>query len=62
MCHMVHALAMQALDKIKTTVESGSYYEAQQMYKTVYHRYRNKRQLKDSYQILQVQNAPYSAL
>lgn len=42
----------KALDKINAQVEAGSYYEAQQMYKTVYHRYRSKKLLPDSYSIL----------
>lgn len=44
----------QVLERIKSTVESGSFYEAQQMYKTAYYRFRAKKQLEDGYQILKV--------
>lgn len=47
-------LTHQVLDKIKGTIESGSFYEAQQMYKTVYYRYKARKQVQDSYQILKV--------
>lgn len=47
----------KTLGKIKGTVESGFFYEAQQMYKTVYHRYRARKQTEDSYHILQVGGA-----
>lgn len=35
-------------------MESGAYYEAQQMYKTSYHRCKSRGQVMESYQILQV--------
>lgn len=34
-------------------VAAGAFYEAQQMYKTVYHRYMSRKQLPDSYLVLQ---------
>ncbi|GLI61650.1 hypothetical protein VaNZ11_004074 [Volvox africanus] len=39
--------------RIKETVESGAYYEAQQMYKTSYHRCKARQQLLDAVTILQ---------
>jgi hypothetical protein len=33
-------------------VAAGAFYEAQQMYKTVYHRYKSRKQLQDSYVVL----------
>ncbi len=48
----------QVLQKVSKTVESGAFYEAQQMYKTIYHRYKARKQLEDSYQILKVCCAP----
>jgi hypothetical protein len=33
-------------------VAAGAFYEAQQMYKTVYHRYKSRKQLQDSYLVL----------
>lgn len=46
--------SMQTLERIKGTVESGSYYEAQQMYKSVYHRHKARRQIQESYAVLHV--------
>ena len=43
----------KSLDKIRGQVESGAFYEAQQMYKTVYHRYRARKSMPESYQVLQ---------
>lgn len=40
------------LDRIQKSLDSGAYYEAQQMYKTVYHRNKAKKLLDESYQIL----------
>jgi hypothetical protein len=42
------------LEKVARTVESGAFYEAQQMYKTIYHRQKARKQLEDSYQFLRV--------
>jgi len=39
----------KTLSKIQKNVADGSFYEAQQMFKTVYARYRNKKALTDSY-------------
>jgi hypothetical protein len=41
-CLIVHVLQVAA----------GAFYEAQQMYKTVYHRYKSRKQLQDSYLVL----------
>ncbi|GLC44822.1 hypothetical protein PLESTB_001210200 [Pleodorina starrii] len=43
----------KTLARIKDTVESGAYYEAQQMYKTSYHRCKARQQLDDAATILQ---------
>ncbi|GIL88170.1 hypothetical protein Vretimale_14087 [Volvox reticuliferus] len=43
----------KTLARIKETVESGAFYEAQQMYKTSYHRCKARQQLMDAITILQ---------
>lgn len=43
----------KSLDRINSQVASGAFYEAQQMYKTVYHRCKARRQTEDSYTVLQ---------
>ncbi|KAF6263020.1 hypothetical protein COO60DRAFT_1624749 [Scenedesmus sp. NREL 46B-D3] len=43
----------KSLDRINAQVVSGAFYEAQQMYKTVYHRCKARRQAEDSYTVLQ---------
>ena len=53
-CALVPFVAVQAVEKINAQVKAGNHYEAQQMYKTVYHRYHSRKQLPESYQILQV--------
>lgn len=50
----IRAAPLQALDKINAQVQAGNYYEAQQMYKTVYYRYRSRKQAMEAYQILKV--------
>lgn len=45
---------LQTLDKTEAAIKSGNFYEAQQLYKTVYYRYRARKQLDDSYRILKV--------
>lgn len=42
----------KVLEKTKSSIESGAFYEAQQMFKTVYHRYRARKQYNDGYQLL----------
>lgn len=44
----------KTLAKIRVTVESGAYYEAQQLYKSVYYRHKARKQMEESFQILQV--------
>lgn len=41
------------IEKLRAKVDSGSFYEAQQIFKTVYHRYRSRKQLQDAYQLLE---------
>ncbi|GFR50924.1 hypothetical protein Agub_g13243 [Astrephomene gubernaculifera] len=43
----------KTLARIRGSVEAGAYYEAQQMYKTSYHRSKARKQLSDAIQILQ---------
>lgn len=52
--HCLPSALLQTLERIKGTVESGSYYEAQQMYKSVYHRHKARRQIQESYAVLHV--------
>eukprot|EP00803_Ostreobium_quekettii_P001917 evm.model.scf_2090.2 EVM.evm.TU.scf_2090.2 scf_2090:3159-6400(+) len=47
------ALPPTSLQGIKRVVDEGAHYEAQQMYKTVHHRYHTKGMLEDSYKILE---------
>ena len=42
------------LDKLQRSLDAGQHYEAQQMLKTVYHRFRARKQLQEAYQLLQV--------
>eukprot|EP01024_Parvocaulis_polyphysoides_P051516 TRINITY_DN5075_c0_g1_i1.p1 TRINITY_DN5075_c0_g1~~TRINITY_DN5075_c0_g1_i1.p1 ORF type:complete len:324 (+),score=25.44 TRINITY_DN5075_c0_g1_i1:1-972(+) len=46
------ASVQQQVDKLSKRVEEGQYYEAQQMFKTIHHRYKAKRKLQESYDIL----------
>uniref|UniRef100_A0A061S2K2 Golgi to er traffic protein 4 n=1 Tax=Tetraselmis sp. GSL018 TaxID=582737 RepID=A0A061S2K2_9CHLO len=41
----------KTLSKLRTSVAEGAFYEAQQMFKTVYARYRNKKAREDSYKL-----------
>lgn len=42
----------KSLERIQVQVQAGAFYEAQQMYKTVYHRCKARKQTADSYQVL----------
>ena len=42
------------LDKLQRSLAAGQHYEAQQMLKTVYYRFRARKQLHEAYQLLQV--------
>jgi len=42
----------KALQRVKVQVEAGAFYEAQQMYKTTYHRYHSRKQVEEAYQVL----------
>ena len=42
----------QALQKLKPSIQAGSSYEAQQKVKTIYSRFRSRRQLTCAYQLL----------
>jgi hypothetical protein len=44
------------LDKLQRSLDAGQHYEAQQMLKTVYHRFRARKQLQEAYQLLQVRS------
>lgn len=39
------------LAKLRKNIATGQYYEAQQMFKTVYHRHRARQQLAESYEL-----------
>jgi hypothetical protein len=41
------------IEKLRATVESGAAYEAQQILKTVFHRYRSRKKLQDSYDLVE---------
>lgn len=43
----------KALARIRATVEEGAYYEAQQQYKSTYHRHKARKQVQESLQVLQ---------
>jgi hypothetical protein len=45
---------LQALARIRATVEEGAYYEAQQQYKSTFHRHKSRKQVQESLQVLQV--------
>ena len=45
---------LQVLDKLRVSLDSHNFYEAQQMLKTVYHRYRARKQHVEAYQLLEV--------
>lgn len=47
-----NAGVQKSLERINAQVAAGAFYEAQQMYKTVYHRYKSRKQLQDSYIVL----------
>lgn len=46
--------SLQVLQKLRNNIEAGSFYEAHEMFKTVYHRYRSRKQLEDSYRLAEV--------
>ena len=46
------AAVAKALARVQTQLDAGAFYEAQQMYKTTYHRYRSRRQLDEAYAVL----------
>ena len=48
----VSAGVQKALQRVKAQVDAGAFYEAQQMYKTTYHRYHSRKQLDEAYQVL----------
>jgi hypothetical protein len=44
----------KAVERCLAQIAAGNSYEAQQMFKTVYHRYRTRKQVQEAYQVLQV--------
>ncbi|KIZ06762.1 hypothetical protein MNEG_1190 [Monoraphidium neglectum] len=42
----------KALQRVKAQLDAGAFYEAQQMYKTTYHRYHTRKQLDEAYTVL----------
>jgi hypothetical protein len=49
-------LVAQTLGKLQASISSGSFYEAQQMLKTVHARHRNKRAYDASYRLAEVRS------
>ena len=43
----------QALAKLRTNLEQGQPYDGQQMFKTIYHRFRAQKKLQDCYKLLE---------
>lgn len=46
-------ITWQVLDKMQRSLEAGQHYEAHQMLKTVYYRFRARKQQEEAYQLLQ---------
>lgn len=47
-------ISLQILAKLQANIDAGHYYEAQQMFKTVYHRHRARKMLSESYSLAEV--------
>jgi len=47
-------ISLQILAKLQAYIDAGHYYEAQQMFKTVYHRHRARKMLNESYSLVEV--------
>ena len=43
----------RVLEKMRANLEKGAFYEAQQMLKTVYYRYRSRRLYQESYDVVE---------
>lgn len=52
--HRVSRRIPQVLEKLRKSIEDGQYYEAQQMYKTLYHRHKSRGKKDDAVSLLQV--------
>lgn len=54
---MQHSMNVSALNKplqkLQLSLQAGQAYEGQQMIKTVYHRFRSRKKLVESYQVLE---------
>lgn len=48
------SLLLQVLRKLEASLAAGQFYEAHEMFKTVYHRHRARGQAEQSYQLAQV--------
>ena len=46
--------ALQVLRKLEASLAAGQFYEAHEMFKTVYYRHRSRSQSEESYQLCQV--------
>ena len=44
---------LQAVTKLRSSLEQGQPYDGQQMFKTVYHRFRAQKKLQDCYKLLE---------
>lgn len=45
--------SVQAVTKLRSSVEQGQPYDGQQMFKTIYHRFRAQKKLQDCYKLLE---------
>lgn len=52
-CANACTLLSQALAKLRTNLEQGQPYDGQQMFKTIYHRFRAQKKLQDCYKLLE---------
>ena len=50
---MVGRSTDRVLEKMRANLEKGAFYEAQQMLKTVYYRYRSRRLYHESYNVVE---------
>lgn len=55
-CHLLCMPSLtdaQALTKLRTSLQEGQPYDGQQMFKTIYHRFRAQKKLQDCYKLLE---------
>ena len=49
---------VQALNKLEGSLDAGQSYEGHELFKTVFHRFRSRRQIADSYALAEVSLLP----